>query len=65
MVKLVVYLISFLCVTFTATGINFNGIFKTNRIWEARFFIGILIICTSYILTSFTLDIISIINQGL
>ena len=59
-VKIIVYLVAMLCTTFAVTGINFNNFFKTNHIWEARFFIAILIMITSYLLTSFTFDIISL-----
>ena len=59
-IKIIVYLVSMLCTTFAMTGINFDRFFKTNHVWEARFFIAIMIMCISYLLTSFTFDIISI-----
>ena len=59
-IKIIVYLVTILCTTFAMTGINFNNFFKKNHIWEARFFIAIVIMSISYLLTSFIFDVVSI-----
>ena len=63
--KIIIYLVSLLCVTFAITGINFDHFFKTKHIWEARFFIAIIIISLSYLVTNFTLDIMDIIKTSI
>ena len=59
-IKIIVYLVTILCTTFAMTGINFNNFFKKNHVWEARFFIAIVIMSISYLLTSFIFDVVSI-----
>ena len=59
-IKIIVYLVTMLCTTFAMTGINFNNFFKKNHVWEARFFIAIVIMSISYLLTSFIFDVVSI-----
>lgn len=60
MTKLIIYAISILMCTFAVSGINFDGFFKKNHIWEARFLSIIFILCLSYILANFLYDIMSI-----
>ena len=62
-IKIAMYVVSMLCTTFAVSGINFTNFFKRDHIWEARFFIAILILSVSYILTAFTYDILSIIKD--
>lgn len=59
-VKVFIYAVSALVSTFAITGINFDGIIKKNHVWEARFLVAILIMISSYILTSLVYDIVSI-----
>ncbi len=62
-VKLCLYAFSFLVSVFIVSGLNINGIFKKNRIWEARVFIVTFIIIISYILQSFLYDIVTMMNS--
>lgn len=57
MVKLLVYVLSLIFVTFSVSGIDLNRYFKQNHVWEARFFILILIFSLTYLLANFVLDL--------
>lgn len=59
-IRLLVYAAAVLTSTFAVSGINFNGLIKTNHVWEARFLAIILICCFSYILTNFIYDVVDI-----
>ena len=60
MIKLIIYAISILSVTFAVSGININPIIKKNHIWEARFLSVIIILSLSYILANFLYDLMNI-----
>ncbi|MBR6073398.1 MAG: hypothetical protein IKP76_03665 [Bacilli bacterium] len=59
-IKILVYGIMLLVSTFAVSGIKINGIFKTNHIWEARFFTGLLIMSITYLSGSLILQIIDV-----
>ncbi len=64
-IKLIFYAISFMISAFIVSGMNLNHLFKENHVWEFRFFITVLIIAISYILTSFLYDVLVMINYSL
>lgn len=59
-VKILVYGIMSLFSVFAVTGININGIFKTNHIWEARVFTTLFIMALTYLSGSLILVIIDV-----
>jgi uncharacterized membrane protein YwzB len=59
-VKIIVYGIMSLISVFAVTGININGMFKTNHIWEARIFTTLIIMALTYLSGSLILDILNI-----
>ena len=56
MYKVPVYILSVLICVFTLSGINFNGFFKKDRIWEARIFIVVISLVLGYLLGSFLIE---------
>ena len=62
-VKILVYGIMSLISVFAVTGININGIFKTNHIWEARIFTTLLIMSLTYLSGSLILEIINVFSN--
>jgi len=48
-----IYIISVLLSVFAISGLNLNGIFKKDHIWEARIFIVITSIALGYLLGTF------------
>jgi len=53
MSKLFLYIICTLLSGFTLSGINYNGFFKKNHLWEARIFTMIISLIMGYLLASF------------
>lgn len=62
-VKLLLYAVSILCSTFAISGLNINNIFKKGHMWEAKFFILMIIFGLSYLVANFFYDIYTIINS--
>lgn len=54
--RIIIYMVVVLSTTFAVSGLNINKYFKPNRIWEARIFIGFLIIAISQMVVSFIID---------
>ena len=62
-VKILVYGIMSLISVFAVTGININGIFKTNHIWEARIFTTLFVMSLTYLSGSLILEIINVFSN--
>ena len=59
MYNLLLYCIVLVIVIWTMDGININGIFKKNRIYQARVFYIMLIFSLTYLVTNFILEFIN------
>ena len=59
-VKILVYGIMLLISVFAVTGINTDHIFKTNHVWEAKFFTALLILSLTYMSGTLILEIINV-----
>lgn len=55
-VKSILYLISVPLVLFSLDSININGIFKKNKIFQARLFYLLITIALSYLVVNFFYD---------
>lgn len=60
MIKLLVYLISLMASIFAISGLNINSIFKKNHPNEAKAFMLILVLSSTYLVANFILDLTSI-----
>lgn len=60
--KLLLYALVTFIVAWAMESININGIFKKNRVYQARVFYYLLGLSLVYIITNFIFDISSIIN---
>lgn len=58
--KAYIYVITLLMSIFALSGINFDGFIKTNKALEARLLVILLSIATSYLVTNFITDFISV-----
>lgn len=58
--KAYIYVITLLMSIFALSGINFDGFIKTNKAIEARLLVILLSIATSYLVTNFITDFISV-----
>lgn len=58
MVKFALYILSAIIVVYSMDGVNINFIFKKNKIIQARIFYLVLVLCFTYLLTSFLYDFI-------
>ena len=58
-IKVCLYVLTTLLSVYTLTGINFNKIWKKERILEARLFVISLSLIMSYLLTNFIVDFLS------
>lgn len=58
-IKVCLYILTTLMSAYTLTGINFNKIWKKERIIEARLFVIALSLIMSYLLTNFIVDFLS------
>ena len=58
-IKVCLYILTTLMSAYTLTGINFNKIWKKERIIEARLFVIALSLIMSYLLTNFITDFLS------
>ncbi len=57
--KIYLYAINVFLSIFILSGINFNGIIKTNKELEAKLLVIVLSICSSYLLTNFVWDFLN------
>lgn len=60
LVRMFLYAIAAVFSTFAVSGMNLNGLFKKNHVWEARIFVVILIICMTHILEEFAYTLINL-----
>lgn len=58
--KLVIYIISLFASIFALSGINFDGFIKSNKALEARVLVILLSLATSYLVTNFITDFLSV-----
>ena len=58
--KVYVYALMLLFSVFAISGINFNGFFKTNKLFEAKTFVILLIMALTYLSANFVIDFISL-----
>ena len=58
MIKLIIYIFVIPLVIFAMDSININGIFKKNRIYQARLFYILLVFGLSYLVCNFLYDLI-------
>lgn len=55
--KFFIYIISSILVIYSMNSININGIFKKNKIYQARIFYFLLGISLIYLVTNFFMDL--------
>lgn len=58
--KAYIYVITLFMSIFAISGINFDGFIKTNKAIEARVLVILLSIATSYLVTNFITDFLSV-----
>lgn len=58
--KAYIYVITLMLSIFALSGINFDGFIKTNKALEARILVILLSIATSYLVTNFITDFLSV-----
>ena len=58
MIKLIIYIFIIPLVIFAMDSININGIFKKNKIYQARLFYIIIVFGLSYLICNFLYDLI-------
>ena len=58
--KIYIYAIMLLTTTFSLSGINFTGFFRTNHKIEARIFIVLVAMAISYLASEFIINVINI-----
>ena len=58
-IKVCLYILTTLLSVYVLSGINFNKIWKKDRILEARLFVITLSLIMSYLLTNFIVDFIT------
>jgi len=56
MIKLIMYLIVIPLVIYAVDSVNFNGLFKKNKIYQARVFYILLVFGLSYLVSNFLYD---------
>lgn len=59
MVKFAIYILSAIIVVYACDGININAIFKKNKIFQARVFYLIIVLCLMYLLANLLYDFIN------
>ena len=59
-IKLILYVIFTFVAAFGISGINFNGIIRTNKIWEARVLALSLSFALGYLLTQYVLTFLNL-----
>lgn len=58
--KAFIYVITLFASIFALSGINFDGFIKTNKAIEARLLVLLLSMATSYLVTNFITDFLSV-----
>ena len=58
MIKLIIYIFIIPLVIFAMDSININGIFKKNKIYQARIFYILLVFSMSYLMCNFIYDFV-------
>ena len=58
MIKLIIYIFVIPLVIFAMDSININGIFKKNKIYQARLFYIIIVFGLSYLICNFLYDLV-------
>ena len=58
--KVFIYVITLFASIFALSGINFDGFIKTNKALEARLLVLLLSMATSYLVTNFITDFLSV-----
>ena len=53
-----IYIVSVLLSTFALSGININGIFKKNKVYEARILVILFVLALGYLVGSFVITFI-------
>lgn len=56
--KTYIYIVSVLLSTFAVSGINFNNLFRKNKVVEARVLIVLLVLALGYLVGSFIITFI-------
>lgn len=56
MIKLILYLVVIPLCIYAVDSVNLNGIFKKNKISQAKVFYILMVFCLSYLITSFLYD---------
>lgn len=56
--KTYIYIVSVLLSTFAVSGINFNNLFRKNKVFEARVLIVFLVLALGYLVGSFVITFI-------
>lgn len=56
--KTYIYIVSVLLSTFAVSGINFNNLFRKNKVVEAKVLIVILVLALGYLVGSFVITFI-------
>lgn len=62
MIKFILYILVIPLVIYVMDSVNMNGIFKKNKIYQARMFYILLIFSLSYLITNFLYDFLYIIK---
>ena len=62
MIKFILYLFILPLVVYAIGGLNLNGIFKKNKIYQAKIFYILLIFGLSYLVTNFFYDFLYIVK---
>ena len=58
MIKLIIYIFIIPLVIFAMDSININGIFKKNKIYQARLFYILIVFGLSYLICNFLYDLV-------
>lgn len=58
--KVFIYVITLFASIFALSGVNFDGFIKTNKAIEARLLVLLLSMATSYLVTNFITDFLSV-----
>ncbi len=58
MIKLIIYIFVIPLVIFAMDSININGIFKKNKIYQARLFYILIVFGLSYLICNFLYDLV-------
>ena len=53
-----IYIVSILLSTFAISGVNFNNVFRKNKVIEAKFLVVLLVIALGYLVGTFVITFI-------